>query len=91
MQTQEVLSDRTLQVTIHFVNGQDLFFELDVARDPKITTQDIRQSIRRFLKEEWWVIQQSARTTIINPANVLNVEFNPPLETLEGEGVLHGR
>jgi hypothetical protein len=76
-------------MTFHFVNGQSRTFDLSSRVERDSTRSDNRQVIRRFLKENWWVIQTGERTVFINAANVLTVEVNPPMPMLEGEGILH--
>lgn len=76
-------------MTFHFVNGQSRTFDLSSRVERDSTRSDSRQVIRRFLKENWWVIQTGERTVFINAANVLTVEVNPPMPMLEGEGILH--
>ncbi|MBW4497014.1 MAG: hypothetical protein KME26_28935 [Oscillatoria princeps RMCB-10] len=49
----------------------------------------MRQEIRRFLKEDWWVFKTAERTIFINRYSVLTVDLTPPVEFLEGEGFLH--
>ncbi len=76
-------------MTFHFVNGQSRNFNILSRLEAESTRSDSRQVIRRFLKEDWWVIQTQEGTVFINSANVLTVEVNPPMPTLEGEGILH--
>jgi len=79
-----------LSITFHFINGQSRTFNIFTSRDEQERTlADSRQVIRRFLKEDWWVVQTPERTLYINSSNVLAVEMNPPMPSLEGEGILH--
>jgi hypothetical protein len=89
MQSQNRAIPEQLSMTFHFVNGQSRTFDLSSRVERDSTRSDNRQVIRRFLKENWWVIQTGERTVFINAANVLTVEVNPPMPMLEGEGILH--
>jgi hypothetical protein len=82
-------SHEELSMTFHFVDGQSRTFNIASRDEGDTTRTDSRQVIRRFLKENWWVIQTPERTVFINAANVLAVEVDPQLPTLEGEGILH--
>ena len=86
---QKPVMPEELSMTFHFVNGQSRTFDISSPVERDSTRSDNRQVIRRFLKENWWVIQTVERTVFINAANVLIVEVNPPMPTLEGEGILH--
>ena len=76
-------------MTFHFVNGNSRTFDISSPVEQESTLQDTRQLIRRFLKEDWWVIQTPEQTIFIHAANVLTVEVNPAMPSLEGEGFLH--
>ena len=84
-------SDRAdlLTVTFHYVNGQSQCFKIHRLPIPDTTPQDMRQAIRRFLKENWWTIKTPEKTFFINSANVLSYEIDVPAVEFEGEGVLH--
>lgn len=69
--------------------SQSRTFNILSRLEAESTRTDSRQVIRRFLKEDWWVIQTEDGTVFINSGNVLAVEVNPPMPTLEGEGILH--
>lgn len=49
-------------MTFHFVNGQSRTFDIYSPVERDSTRTDNRQVIRRFLKENWRVIQTSERT-----------------------------
>jgi hypothetical protein len=89
MQSQRAVIPEELSMTFHFINGQSRTYNISSPVDADSTRTDNRQVIRRFLKEDWWVIQTPERTVFINAANVLTVEVNPPMPTMEGEGILH--
>lgn len=85
MQGYDGTASAPVQITFHYTNGHsDSFLIHDLVGG---TRQDLRQEIRRFLNEDWWVIKLAEETIFINPANVLKVELKPPID-LEGEGVL---
>ena len=86
----ETSSDRELlNITFHFVNGQSQCFTIESIVSATATPQDARQTIRRFLKENWWAIKTPEKTIFINSANVLSYEVNTTAPGFEGEGVLH--
>jgi hypothetical protein len=89
MHAQQPVIPEKLSMTFHFVNGSSRTFDISSPAEQESTPQDSRQLIRRFLKEDWWMIQTPEETIFINPANVLIVEVNPPMPSLEGEGRLH--
>lgn len=86
----ETPSDRELlNITFHFVNGQSQCFTIQSIVSNTATPQDMRQTIRRFLKEDWWAIKTPDKTFFINSANVLSYEVDTTAPGFEGEGVLH--
>jgi hypothetical protein len=89
MHSQVPVMPQKLSMTFHFVNGNSRTFVISPPAEQESTPQDSRQLIRRFLKENWWVVQTPEETVFINSANVLTVEVNPPMPSLEGEGRLH--
>ena len=91
MQTHQPEIPDELSITFHFINGHTRTFNISLgAHDERDRTlADSRQVLRRFLKEDWWVVQTPERTLYINSSNVLAVEMNPPMPSLEGEGILH--
>lgn len=89
MQSQKPVMPQEYSMTFHFVNGQSRTFTISSPVEPDSTRTDSRQVIRRFLKENWWVVQTPDQTLFINADNVLIVEVNPRMPSLEGEGMLH--
>ena len=89
MHSQKPVIPEKLSMTFHFINGNSRTFDISSPVEQESTPQDTRQLIRRFLKEDWWVVQTLEQTIFINSANVLTVEVNPPMPSLEGEGFLH--
>ena len=75
-------------ITFHYINGHSDSFSLHHLTEAGVTRQDIRQEIRRFLNEGWWVVKLPEETIFINASQVLKVELKPPIVALEGEGVL---
>lgn len=90
MYSNDQVTTTPVQITFHYLNGQSESFSiLPPGSDGEPTTrQDIRQEMRRFLKEDWWVIQLMDETVFIKASNVLKVELKPPVASLEGEGIL---
>lgn len=89
MNAQDSAAPPSFQLTFHAVSGERKSFNIQPALNPNITVQDIRQEIRRSLKEDWWSLKTPERTIFINPGNVLTVDLTPPVEVLEGEGFPH--
>lgn len=89
MHNQRSIIPEKLSMTFHFINGENRTFDISSPLEPDSTRQDSRQVIRRFLKEDWWVVNTPERTIFINSANVLTVEVNPAMQMVEGEGILH--
>jgi hypothetical protein len=75
-------------ITFHYLNGQSDSFNIHHLTEPGVTRQDIRQEIRRFLSEGWWVVKLPDETLFINASQVVKIEMKPPITSLEGEGVL---
>lgn len=76
------------QITFHYLNGHSESFNVHHLTEEGATRQDIRQEMRRFLNENWWVVKLPEETIFINASQVLKVEMKPPIPLLEGEGVL---
>lgn len=76
------------EITFHYINGQSDSYTLSSFIEPGTTSQDMRQEIRRFLSENWWVLKLPEETIFINASQVLKVELKPPVINLVGEGVL---
>jgi hypothetical protein len=90
MQNHKPVMPEVLSMTFHFVNGQSRTVNVSSLVEPDSGTRsDARQAIKRFLKENWWVIQTPDQTIFINSANVLTVEVNPRMPSIESEGMLH--
>lgn len=88
MQLEEAINTSVWQITFHYINGDRESFNLYHLVDANTTSQDIRQEIRRFTKEDWWTITTQDETIFINSANVLKIEIKPPLPSVESEGLL---
>jgi len=78
---------RVLQLTFYFVNGQTETFNVYNATELGSTTQDLRQDVRRFLREDWWTLHLLDQTVFIHTQHVLKVEVKPTLEGFQGEGI----
>jgi hypothetical protein len=90
MQSQELPVPDTFTITLRFVNGQSRKFRMKPDPARVNSPQQMKQTIRRFLKEGWWIIESAEQTYFINSALVTSFDLTPPTEILEGEGVLHG-
>ncbi|MBW4576940.1 MAG: hypothetical protein KME08_16830 [Aphanothece sp. CMT-3BRIN-NPC111] len=88
MQLQEQVTTTVWQITFHYINGQTESFNVYDLIDSGTTHQDVRQEIRRFMKEDWWAIKTLDETIFIKSANVMKVEVKPPIESIQGEGFL---
>ncbi|GAC1491815.1 MAG: hypothetical protein NVS2B14_04310 [Chamaesiphon sp.] len=88
MQSQETPTTTIWQITFYYLNGETESFNVYNPLHSNTTTQDVRQEIRRFIKEDWWTIKTQEQTIFIKSANVLKVEIKPPIESIEGEGFL---
>jgi hypothetical protein len=75
-------------ITFHYINGQSDSFSVHHLIEAGSTYQDVRQEIRRFLNEGWWTVKLPEETVFINASQVLKIELKPPIDSLEGEGVL---
>jgi hypothetical protein len=89
MQSQELPVPDSPIVTLHFVNGESRSFKIKPDPQRVNTPTLMKQNIRRFLKEGWWIIESTEQTYFINSSQVTTFELNPPTVVLEGEGVLH--
>lgn len=78
---------RVLQMTVYFVNGQTETFNIYNVSELGSPSQELRQDVRRFLREDWWTLHLLDQTVFIHTANVLKVEIKPRLEGFQGEGV----
>ncbi|WP_448561730.1 hypothetical protein [Trichothermofontia sp.] len=78
---------RVHQITFHFVNGQTETFNVYNATELGTSTQELRQDVRRFLREDWWTLHLLDQTVFIHSSNVLKVEIKPRLGGFQGEGV----
>ncbi len=78
---------RVLQLTFYFVNGQTETFNIYTTAEADSPPQELRQDIRRFLREDWWTLHLLDQTVFIHTSNVLKVEIKPRLEGFQGEGV----
>ncbi len=88
MQLAEELRSTVWQITFHYINGDRESFNIYNLIQADTTNQDIRQEIRRFIKEDWWTVTTQDETIFINSANVLKIEVKPPLPSVETEGIL---
>lgn len=91
MQNQDLSLPNLLKMTFHFTNGKSESFDIYPPTDPLVTRQDIRQVMRHLTRENWWILKTPERTIFINTANVLSVELTPPIDDLEGEGILYAK
>lgn len=78
---------RVHQLTFYFVNGQTETFNIYNAAELGASAQELRQDVRRFLREDWWTLHLLDQTVFIHSSNVLKVEIKPRLESFQGEGV----
>lgn len=79
--------DTLIQVTFHFVNGQNESFNVLWRADASLTLQDIHQKTMKLLEKPWCVLHLPEQTVCIMTANVLKVEIKPSLDEIQGEGV----
>lgn len=88
MHVEEPANAAVWQITFHYINGDKESFNVYNLIEANTTSQDVRQDIRRFIKESWWTVTTQEETIFINSANVLKIEVKPPLPTIEAEGFL---
>lgn len=88
MQLTEELSTTVWQITFYYTNGERESFNIYNLIQSDTTSQDIRQEIRRFTKEDWWTVTTQDETIFINSKNVFKIEIKPPLPSVETEGIL---
>lgn len=79
--------EQLTQITFHYINGQSESFTIHDAPDANVTWQEVQQEIRRLFDRHWWILHLPEQTVCINTANVLRVEFRPPLPGIHGEGI----
>ncbi|MBD2100472.1 hypothetical protein [Leptolyngbya sp. FACHB-261] len=75
-----------MEIVFHYVNGQHESFSIQDPNESQLP-QQVKQNLRQFLREDWWILELPEQTLFINPKNVLKIEIRPGIE-LEGEGVL---
>jgi hypothetical protein len=76
------------KITFHYINGETESFHAYNLFKLGTTAAEVRQEIRHFLNQEWWTIKTLDETIFIKSANILKFEIEPPIEAIEGEGVL---
>ncbi|MBW4518862.1 MAG: hypothetical protein KME16_04060 [Scytolyngbya sp. HA4215-MV1] len=88
MLSSDPVTSTPVQIIFHYINGHSEGFIINEPTEEPLTRQEIRQEMRRFLNDSWWIIKLPEETVFINASNVLKIEMKPPLESLQGEGVL---
>jgi hypothetical protein len=76
------------EITFHYINGETEAFQVYNLFKLGTTATEVRQEIRHFINQEWWTIKTIDETIFIKSANILRFEVKPPLESIEGEGVI---
>lgn len=75
------------QITFYYTNGQRETFTIHDAPDAGTTWQEVQQEVRRLFDKPWWILHLPDQTICVNMANVLHVEFKPPLPPMHGDGI----
>ncbi|MGB3691289.1 MAG: hypothetical protein WA865_20715 [Spirulinaceae cyanobacterium] len=88
MLAQESPSNSTFEMKFHYINGKTQSFQIQRFDSAGQTEQDIRQHLRHFFQENWWMLRTHERTYMINSANILHVEITPSITNYQGEGFL---
>lgn len=76
------------QFTFYYLNGHSESFNVFEHQEDQ-TVQGLQLEMRRFLERDWWILNLSEQTVMINVANVVKVEVKPVMTQLHGEGVFN--